>query len=74
MKNVSESKTGFWGNLARKAKAILDDDDYGSPQHVDMHTPERKTQDVTGTDSRKNQDMPGTDSRTNVREFKISSM
>ncbi|KAJ0008142.1 hypothetical protein Pint_30681 [Pistacia integerrima] len=25
MKNLNESKPGFWGNLARKAKAILDD-------------------------------------------------
>ncbi|XP_062073016.1 uncharacterized protein LOC133777444 isoform X2 [Humulus lupulus] len=29
----NESTTGFWGVLARKAKAILDDDDPGSQQH-----------------------------------------
>ncbi|KAM0995765.1 hypothetical protein FF1_005767 [Malus domestica] len=36
IKNVNESKHGFWGVLARKAKAILDDDngaqDYDSPR------------------------------------------
>lgn len=26
MKNLSEPKHGFWGGLARKAKAIIDDD------------------------------------------------
>lgn len=26
MKNLNEPKQGFWGVLARKAKAILDDD------------------------------------------------
>ncbi|KAJ3676644.1 hypothetical protein LUZ60_004056 [Juncus effusus] len=26
MKNMSESKQGFWGNLARKAKALLDEE------------------------------------------------
>lgn len=26
MKSLNESKHGFWGALARKAKAILDDD------------------------------------------------
>lgn len=26
MKSLNESKQGFWGVLARKAKAILDDD------------------------------------------------
>ena len=29
LKNVNESKHGFWGVLARKAKDILDDDDNG---------------------------------------------
>ncbi|KAK3188568.1 hypothetical protein Dsin_028129 [Dipteronia sinensis] len=47
MKNLNESKSGFWGNLARKAKAILDDDDYGgSPQ---VETPEKKTQQMPST-------------------------
>lgn len=27
MKNTNESKNGFWGALARKAKSIIDDDD-----------------------------------------------
>lgn len=27
MKNLNESKYGFWGVLARKAKAILEEDD-----------------------------------------------
>ncbi|KAK2644657.1 hypothetical protein Ddye_019852 [Dipteronia dyeriana] len=49
MKNLNESKSGFWGNLARKAKAILDDNDYGgSPQ---VETPEKKTQQMPSTDS-----------------------
>lgn len=26
MKSLNESKQGFWGSLARKAKAFLDDD------------------------------------------------
>ncbi|KAL5582799.1 hypothetical protein UlMin_015241 [Ulmus minor] len=33
MKNLNESKHGFWGALARKAKAILDDDN--EPQQFD---------------------------------------
>ncbi|KAK9998980.1 hypothetical protein SO802_018583 [Lithocarpus litseifolius] len=38
MKSMNESKHGFWGVLARKAKAILDEDT--EPQHFE--TPERK--------------------------------
>ncbi|XP_062081658.1 uncharacterized protein LOC133788260 [Humulus lupulus] len=33
MKNLNESKHGFWGALARKAKSILDDDN--EPQQLD---------------------------------------
>ncbi|KAH7564702.1 hypothetical protein JRO89_XS09G0008500 [Xanthoceras sorbifolium] len=49
MKNLNDSKPGFWGNLARKAKAILDDDDDGGSQQVE--TPEKKTPHMPGTDS-----------------------
>ncbi|KAM3740124.1 hypothetical protein ACB098_08G074900 [Castanea mollissima] len=38
MKSMNESKHGFWGVLARKAKAILDEDT--EPQHFE--SPERK--------------------------------
>ncbi|XP_050216944.1 uncharacterized protein LOC126667871 [Mercurialis annua] len=34
MKNLNESKQGFWGALSRKAKSFLDDDAYAS-QHLD---------------------------------------
>lgn len=33
MRNINESKQGFWGSLARKAKSILEDDN--APQQVD---------------------------------------
>lgn len=45
MKNLNESKHGFWSALARKAKAILDDDDdnvaqtYDSPGRTRVDTP-----------------------------------
>lgn len=39
MKNLNEPKQGFWGALARKAKAILDDDN--EPQQLD--TPGKTT-------------------------------
>ncbi|KAJ4829811.1 hypothetical protein Tsubulata_025321 [Turnera subulata] len=31
MKSLNESKPGFWGSLARKAKSILEDDDHPDP-------------------------------------------
>ncbi|XP_009374411.2 uncharacterized protein LOC103963323 [Pyrus x bretschneideri] len=37
-KNVNESKHGFWGVLARKAKAILDDDDNGAQDYDSPRT------------------------------------
>lgn len=45
MNSLNESKHGFWGALARKAKAILDDDT--APQQI--QTPERATLDMHGT-------------------------
>ena len=46
MKNLNESKNGFWSVLARKAKAILDDDEddnvaqtYDSPQRTRVEPP-----------------------------------
>ncbi|KAL6200515.1 hypothetical protein ACLB2K_030296 [Fragaria x ananassa] len=46
MKNLNESKNGFWSSLARKAKAILDDDEddnaaqtYDSPGRARVETP-----------------------------------
>ncbi|KAJ9167422.1 hypothetical protein P3X46_022076 [Hevea brasiliensis] len=42
MRNLNESKQGFWGNLARKAKSILEDDN--APQQVD--SPRRAPQHV----------------------------
>ncbi|MFS7997659.1 hypothetical protein Hanom_Chr12g01144421 [Helianthus anomalus] len=40
-KNVEEPKRGFWGALARKARAIIDDDDDVAQQY---ETPERRRQ------------------------------
>ncbi|MED6198671.1 hypothetical protein PIB30_068681 [Stylosanthes scabra] len=34
MKNLNESKNGFWGALARKAKSIIDDDNITSPSEA----------------------------------------
>lgn len=34
MKSLNESKQGFWGVLARKAKAILDDDNDNETQQL----------------------------------------
>jgi len=34
MKNMNESKNGFWGVLARKAKSIIEDDNV--PQQSEM--------------------------------------
>ncbi|XP_076945819.1 uncharacterized protein LOC143617030 [Bidens hawaiensis] len=39
-KNVDEPKRGFWGALARKARAIIDDDDHDVAQQYE--TPERR--------------------------------
>lgn len=44
MKSLSEPKHGFWGVLARKAKAVLDDD--SAPQQI--HTPESTRPQVPG--------------------------
>ncbi|XP_048434445.1 uncharacterized protein LOC103947475 [Pyrus x bretschneideri] len=38
LKNVNESKHGFWGVLARKAKDILDDDDNGVQDYHSSQT------------------------------------
>lgn len=51
MKNLNEPKQGFWGTLARKAKAILDDDN--EPQQFDR--PQRTVE------------MPTTETRGKVR-------
>lgn len=53
MKNLNEPKQGFWGALARKAKAILDDDN--EPQQLD--TPGKTTK----------VEMPPTAARSKVR-------
>lgn len=45
MKSLNESKHGFWGALARKAKAILDEDSV--PQQI--QTPESIRSHVPGT-------------------------
>ncbi|XP_073142838.1 uncharacterized protein [Henckelia pumila] len=36
--NMSESKQGFWGVLARKAKAVIDDDNVVQPQETAVGT------------------------------------
>ena len=46
MKNLNESKHGFWGVLARKAKAILDEDTLPQ-EHVE--TPQRKRSPMPAT-------------------------
>uniref|UniRef100_A0A2N9ELM6 Uncharacterized protein n=1 Tax=Fagus sylvatica TaxID=28930 RepID=A0A2N9ELM6_FAGSY len=46
MKNLNESKHGFWGVLARKAKAILDEDTVPQ-EHVE--TPQRKRSPMPAT-------------------------
>lgn len=33
MKSLNDPKQGFWGVLARKAKAIIDDDDNTTQHH-----------------------------------------
>ncbi|MED6118715.1 hypothetical protein PIB30_005187 [Stylosanthes scabra] len=38
MKNMNESKNGFWGALARKAKSIIDDDNITSPSEAPRTT------------------------------------
>lgn len=47
MKSLNESKHGFWGVLARKAKAILDEDTV--PQQI--QTPERTMPQMHGTET-----------------------
>ncbi|EXB57591.1 hypothetical protein L484_022698 [Morus notabilis] len=48
MKNLNEPKQGFWGTLARKAKAILDDDN--EPQQFDR--PQRTKVEMPTTETR----------------------
>lgn len=48
MKNLSEHKHGFWGGLARKAKAILDDDN----DVQQSETPGRTKPQMSGTETR----------------------
>ena len=56
MKNLNESKHGFWGALARKSKAILDDDN--EPQRFD-----------SPGNGRTNVQMPTTATRSKVRFY-----
>ena len=48
MKSLNEPKQGLWGVLARKAKAIIDDDN-ASQQH---ETPGRTTPQMSGRATR----------------------
>ncbi|XP_028122598.1 uncharacterized protein LOC114319748 [Camellia sinensis] len=48
MKSLSEPKHGFWGVLARKAKAILDDDNAAQQSE----TPGRMRPQMSGTETR----------------------
>ncbi|KAI8574131.1 hypothetical protein RHMOL_Rhmol01G0330600 [Rhododendron molle] len=48
MKNLSEPKHGFWGGLARKAKAIIDDDNDAKQSE----TPGRTRPQTSGTETR----------------------
>ncbi|KAJ4804577.1 heat-inducible transcription repressor [Rhynchospora pubera] len=44
MRNLNESKSGFWGNLARKAKAFLDEDNLPKQFNpMDSHTESTST-------------------------------
>lgn len=52
MRSLNESKQGFWGVLARKAKAFLDDDNdnhneaqqqFGTPGRTEVETPPTAT-------------------------------
>ncbi|KAM1216382.1 hypothetical protein ACFX2J_012675 [Malus domestica] len=49
LKNVNESKHGFWGVLTRKAKDILDDDDNGVQ---DYHSPRTTRMDMLSIPTR----------------------
>lgn len=49
MKSLNESKHGFWGVLARKAKAILDEDNV--PQQIQTPETERTTPHMHGTET-----------------------
>lgn len=46
-KSKDESKHGFWGSLARKAKAFLDDDEGNEPQQ--LKSDETSKQTISGT-------------------------
>ncbi|KAJ0681126.1 hypothetical protein HanPI659440_Chr16g0632251 [Helianthus annuus] len=48
-KNVEEPKRGFWGALARKARAIIDDDDDVAQQY---ETPERRRQQLADMEAK----------------------
>lgn len=54
MKSLNESKQGFWGALARKAKAILDDDNDNEAQQSNSR-------------GRTNAQMPATATKGRVR-------
>ncbi|KAI7730871.1 hypothetical protein M8C21_024757, partial [Ambrosia artemisiifolia] len=49
-KNVDEPKRGFWGALARKARAIIDDDDEDVVQQYE--TPERRRQQLADMEAK----------------------
>lgn len=61
MKSLNESKHGFWGNLARKAKAVIMDDD----DDADGDVPQQKQ---LPQNAIHHNHMPRTDSRPKVRE------
>lgn len=46
--NLDEPKRGFWGALARKARAIIDDDDVAQQ----YETPERRRQQMSDTEAK----------------------
>ncbi|XP_024965113.1 uncharacterized protein LOC112505433 [Cynara cardunculus var. scolymus] len=48
MKNLDEPKRGFWGALARKARAIIEDDDVAQQ----YETPERRRQQMSDTEAK----------------------
>ncbi|KAI3771241.1 hypothetical protein L6452_02401 [Arctium lappa] len=47
-KNLDEPKRGFWGALARKARAIIEDDDVAQQ----YETPERRRQQMSDTEAK----------------------
>nr|GEU94161.1 hypothetical protein [Tanacetum cinerariifolium] len=53
-KNLDEPKRGFWGALARKARAIIDDEDVDQQ----YETPEKRRQQMSNTASKAQTDNP----------------